>query len=184
MRRAPLSLDSFRPDGFVGIGVPIGTDNFVRQFVAKKYRDIIEDVEKLDAIEDSFIHFQLLTVNLSDFYSYRIIGKLTAFFAASGVQSAQSNLGSSYFNFRRAAFSSMLKSKCGNILAKASALRVNLNLDGAPIASNSHTHPSHSQTGQKFLTHQFTFLDPPIFLARKLILPTTSFEPAFWTHQC
>jgi hypothetical protein len=55
-----LSLDSFRPDGFVGIGVPIGTDNFVRQFVAKKFRDIIEDVEKLDAIEDSFIHFQLL----------------------------------------------------------------------------------------------------------------------------
>ncbi len=54
-----LSLDSFRPDGFVGIGVPIGTDNFV-QFVAKKCRDIIEDVEKLDAIEDSFIHFQLL----------------------------------------------------------------------------------------------------------------------------
>jgi hypothetical protein len=40
--------------------VPIGTDNFVRQFVAKKCRDIIEDVEKLDAIEDSFIHFQLL----------------------------------------------------------------------------------------------------------------------------
>ncbi len=38
--------------------------------------------------------------------------------------------------------------------------------------------------GQKFLTHQFTFLDPPIFLARKLILPTTSFKPAFWTHQC
>ena len=30
-----LSLDSFRPDGFVGIGVPIGTDTFVRQFVAK-----------------------------------------------------------------------------------------------------------------------------------------------------
>jgi hypothetical protein len=55
-----LSLDSFRPDGFVGIGVPIDTDNFVRQFVAKKCRDIIEDVEKLDAIEDIFIHFQLL----------------------------------------------------------------------------------------------------------------------------
>ncbi len=31
--------------------------------------------------------------------------------------------------------------------------------------------------GQKFLTHQFTFLDPPIFLARKLILPTTSLNP-------
>jgi hypothetical protein len=51
------------------------------------------------------------------------------FFAASGVQSAQSNLGSSYFNFRRTAFSSMMKSKCGNILVKAAALRINLNLD-------------------------------------------------------
>ena len=55
-----VSLDSFRPDGFVGIGVPIGTDTFVRQFVAKKCRDIIENVEKLDAIEDSFIHYQLI----------------------------------------------------------------------------------------------------------------------------
>jgi hypothetical protein len=33
------------------------------------------------------------------------------FFASSGVQSAKSNLGSSYFHFRLAAFSSMLKSK-------------------------------------------------------------------------
>ncbi len=44
----------------MGISVPIGTDNFVRQFVVKKCRDIIEDVEKLDTIEDSFIHFQFL----------------------------------------------------------------------------------------------------------------------------
>jgi len=70
------------------------------------------------------------------------------FFAASGVQSAQSNLGSSYFHFRRTAFSSMLKSKCGNILSKAVALRINLNLDGVTITSVSHTHPSHSQTSR------------------------------------
>jgi hypothetical protein len=70
------------------------------------------------------------------------------FFADSGVQSAQSNLGSSYSHFRRAVFSSMLKSKCGNILAKAAALRINLNLDGSPITSQSHTHPSHSQTSR------------------------------------
>ena len=69
------------------------------------------------------------------------------FFAASGIQSAQSNM-RGFFNFRRAALSSMLKSRVGNIMAKASALRVNLNLDGAPIASNSHTHPSHSQTSR------------------------------------
>jgi hypothetical protein len=58
--RGEVSLDSFRPDGFVGIGVPIDTDTSVNQFVAKTCRDIIEDVEKLDAIEDGFIHFQLL----------------------------------------------------------------------------------------------------------------------------
>ncbi len=70
------------------------------------------------------------------------------FFAVSGVQSAQSNLGVSYFHLRRSAFSSLLKSRVGNIITKASALRVNLNLDGAPIASSSHTHPSHSQTSR------------------------------------
>ena len=68
------------------------------------------------------------------------------FFAASGVQSALFDRG--YFHFRRTAFSSILKSKCGNILTKAAALRINLNLDGAPITSQSHTHPSHSQTSR------------------------------------
>jgi hypothetical protein len=54
------------------------------------------------------------------------------FFAASGVQLAQSNRGQ--FHYRRAAFSSHLKSKVGNILAKAAALRITLNIDGVPIA--------------------------------------------------
>ena len=40
--------------------MPIGTDAFVRSFVAKTCRDIIDDVEKLDAIQDGYIHFQLL----------------------------------------------------------------------------------------------------------------------------
>ena len=66
------------------------------------------------------------------------------YFAAAGVQLAQSNMGG-FFHFRRAAFSSMLKSKCGHILPKAAALRINLNLDGA---FKSHTHPSHSQTSR------------------------------------
>ena len=68
------------------------------------------------------------------------------FFAASGVQSAQSTSGQ--FHFRRAAFLQQLKGKVGLALAKAAALRINLNLDGAPIASKSHTHPSHSQTSR------------------------------------
>jgi hypothetical protein len=55
-----LTLDSFYPEGFIGIGVSIGTDAFVQSFVGKKCRDIIDDVEKLDAIQDDFIHFQLI----------------------------------------------------------------------------------------------------------------------------
>jgi len=34
-----LALAIFCPEGFVGIGVPIGTDMFVRNFVAKTCRD-------------------------------------------------------------------------------------------------------------------------------------------------
>jgi hypothetical protein len=68
------------------------------------------------------------------------------FFSASGVQSAQSTSG--MFQFRRAAFSSGLKRKVGLPLSKTAALRINLNLDGAPIVSKSHTHPSHSQTSR------------------------------------
>ena len=55
-----VPLASFCPEGFVGIGVPIGTDAFVQNFVAKACRTIIDDVEKLDAIQDGFIHYQLL----------------------------------------------------------------------------------------------------------------------------
>ncbi len=68
------------------------------------------------------------------------------FFAASGVQLAQSDRGQ--FHYKRTAFSSQLKSKVGSILVKAAALRITLNIDGESIASTSHTHPSHSQTSR------------------------------------
>ena len=56
-----VSLASFCPEGFVGIGVPIGTDVFIQNFVPKTCRGIIADVEKLDSIQDGFIlHYQLL----------------------------------------------------------------------------------------------------------------------------
>ncbi len=90
------------------------------------------------------VHQADYIVNLSDFYSYRLIGKLTVFFSASGVQLAQTDRG--FFHYHRTAYSPQLKSKCGSILGKV--LRINLNLDGAPITSQSHTHPSHSQTSR------------------------------------
>ena len=68
------------------------------------------------------------------------------FFAASGVLSVQSDRG--FFHYHHEAFSSTLKSRVGNILTKDETLRINLNLDGVPIASKSHTHPSHSQTSR------------------------------------
>ncbi len=42
--------------------MPIDTDAFVQSFVTIKCRDITDDVEKLDAIQDGFIHFQLIRV--------------------------------------------------------------------------------------------------------------------------
>jgi hypothetical protein len=68
------------------------------------------------------------------------------FFAPSGVLSAQSDRG--FFHYCRAAFSAQFKSKVGLALTKAATLRITLNLDGAPIISTSHTHPSHSQTSR------------------------------------
>ncbi len=84
------------------------------------------------------------TVNLLVFYFYKLIGKLTTSFAPSGVQIAQHHRGQ--FHYRRTTFSSQLKSKIGNILTKSVVLRINLNIDVAPVTSRSHTHPSHSQT--------------------------------------
>jgi hypothetical protein len=55
-----LGLATFCPEGFIGIGEPIGSDSFVQSFVTKKCRDTIDDVEKLDDIQDGFIHFQLI----------------------------------------------------------------------------------------------------------------------------
>jgi hypothetical protein len=52
-------FDSVCPEGFIGIGVPIGTDAFVQSFVTKTCRDIIDDVEKLDAIQDDLSIFSL-----------------------------------------------------------------------------------------------------------------------------
>ncbi len=68
------------------------------------------------------------------------------FFETSGVQLPQTQR--DMFHYRRAAFSVQLKRKVGLALVKAAALRINLNLDGASIASKSHAHPSHSQTSR------------------------------------
>jgi hypothetical protein len=55
------------------------------------------------------------------------------FFPSSGVQLTQST--SDLFHYHHVMFSSQIKSKVGNILAKDEALRITLNIDGTPITS-------------------------------------------------
>jgi hypothetical protein len=76
------------------------------------------------------------------------------FFAASGIQLAQSTSG--LFHFHRTAFLATLKAKVGSTLVKVASLRITLNNDGAPITSRTHTHPSHSQTS-RLLTSSLSF---------------------------
>jgi hypothetical protein len=51
---------------------------------------------------------------------------------------------SGLFHFRHATFLTTLKAKVGSTLVKVAALRITLNIDGDPITSRTHTHPSHS----------------------------------------
>jgi hypothetical protein len=64
------------------------------------------------------------------------------FFAASGVHLAQHDR--DQFHFHHAVFASQVKNRVVLTLAKESDLRINLNIDGVPITSRTHTHPSHS----------------------------------------
>ncbi len=57
---------------------------------------------------------------------------------------------SGLLHFHHSAFGQQLKSRVSLGLAKSAAFRITLNLDGAPITSKSHTHPSHSQTSCLF----------------------------------
>jgi hypothetical protein len=75
-------------------------------------------------------------VNLWNFYSYRIIGKLTVFLKSQEFRLCILPVESST--------SWHLTSKVGSTLVKAVSLRVDLDLDGALVTSRTHTHPSHS----------------------------------------
>ena len=47
------------------------------------------------------------------------------------------------FGNKRAALYNGIKCRVGLVLAQAAALRIHLNLDGAPISSRAFTHPTH-----------------------------------------
>ncbi len=96
-------------------------------------------------------------MNLCDFYSHRLIGKLTVLFQTQE------------FNFRKSTVTSStcsvwcstqnLKQKVDLVLVKSATLRITFNLDGAPITSKSHNFSSscslsshrHSEIGFIFI---------------------------------
>jgi hypothetical protein len=85
-------------------------------------------------------------VNFCDFYSYRLIGKLTAFLQLQEfslrilpVDSSTSAARQSPCNLKQGSTTSLLRLQLYELI---------LNLDGAPITSRTHTHPSHSQTSR------------------------------------
>ena len=75
----------------------------------------------------------------------------TKYFEAHGRQLAQTN-NLDTFHFKRAAFYNGIKSKVGLVLAKAAALRITLNLDGAPIPSRAYPHTSHNTNSRLIST--------------------------------
>ncbi len=85
-------------------------------------------------------------MNLCAFYFYRLIGKLTAFLQFQEFSLRNMTVASSTTAARPSPQSP--NQNVGSILAKAAALRITLNLDGAPLVSQTHTHPSHSQASR------------------------------------
>ena len=51
-----MTQASFTAQGYVGLGVPLGTDAFIQKFVGDTCRKVIDDVDKLDPIDDGFVH--------------------------------------------------------------------------------------------------------------------------------
>ncbi len=142
------------------LNYPNDIDRLLNDSPTDKIRKYRSDYDNNPPNTTSFIPAIVSTsgsyiVNLCDFYSYSLIGKLTACLQVQD------------FSFRNLAvdsstssdvFSSQVKSRVGNLLVKDTVLGVNLNLDGASITSKTHTHPSHSQISRLFIFRCFTGL--------------------------
>jgi hypothetical protein len=50
----------FTTTGIEVLGTPMGTDAYIKDFVAENRIKIMKDVEKLESLTDVFTHFQLI----------------------------------------------------------------------------------------------------------------------------
>jgi hypothetical protein len=53
-----FTLDMFTVEAIEVLGTPIGTEGYIKNFVAQKCINIIRDIEKLEPLTDVFTHFQ------------------------------------------------------------------------------------------------------------------------------
>ena len=100
-------------------------DDKIRKYCADYNNNLPNAIAFMPAIASTSVRLHSEFVRLLFLQAHRETGR---FFAASGVQLAQSNSG--LFHFHRAAVTAQLKSRVGLALAKATALRINLNIDG------------------------------------------------------
>ena len=62
--------DVIQVEGIKRVGVPIGTPEFVHNFVADKASKILADVEKVQVVSDPLIHFHLLFFCQNTLFGY------------------------------------------------------------------------------------------------------------------
>ena len=55
----------FTTTGIEVLGTPIGTDAYIKDFVAQNSIKIMKDVEKLEPLADGFTHFQLVKMTMN-----------------------------------------------------------------------------------------------------------------------
>ena len=55
-----FTQEMFSVEGIEVLGTPIGTDNYIRNFVAHNCLKIVRDIEKLEPLSDGLVHFQLI----------------------------------------------------------------------------------------------------------------------------
>jgi len=52
--------EMFTVEGIEVLGTPIGTEGYIKNFVAQNCVKIMRDIEKLETLTDGFTHFQLI----------------------------------------------------------------------------------------------------------------------------
>jgi hypothetical protein len=57
-------------EGIEVLGTPIGTDTYIRNFVAQNCLKIVRDIEKLEPLSDGLVHFQLVQKTMNSRTQY------------------------------------------------------------------------------------------------------------------